>query len=93
MDMNPKEKFKDFDQRFLTLKNKIPAKSMHVENWIIGYYDKALNHTKKMWVKIYKKKTLLEAFEEAVLIEKDVLSLKDKTHPETESNSSSKKKI
>jgi hypothetical protein len=93
MKMNPKEKVKDFNQRFLTLKNKIPADSMPAENMIVAYYAKALHHTTTMWVKRSKKNTLLEAFEEAVLIEKDMLSLKDNTNPETESTSSSKKKI
>jgi hypothetical protein len=93
MKMNHKEKVKDFNQRFLTLKNKIPADSMPTENLIVAYYDKALHHTTTMWVKRSKKNTLLEAFEEFVLIEKDMLSLKDNTNPEAESTSSSKKKI
>jgi hypothetical protein len=37
--------------------------------------------------------TLLEYFEEAFLIEKDMFNLNDKTNPKTESTSSSKKKI
>jgi hypothetical protein len=36
--MNPKEKVKDFNQRFLTLKNRIPADSMPVESLVIAYY-------------------------------------------------------
>jgi len=66
---------------------------MHVENWIIGYYDKTLNHTTTMWVKIYKKKTILEAFEEAILVQKYILSLKDNKNSETIQASSSKKKF
>jgi hypothetical protein len=93
MKMNPKEKVKDFNQRFLTLKNKIPADSMPAENLVIAYYAKSLHHNTTMWVKRSKKNTLLESFEEAVLIEKDILSLKDNTNPEAESTSSSKKKI
>jgi hypothetical protein len=93
MKMNPKEKVKDFNQRFLTLKNKIPTESMPAENLIIAYYAKALHHNIAIWVKRSKKNTLLEDFEEAVLIEKDILSLKDNVNAEAESTSSSKKKI
>ena len=46
-----------------------------------------------IWVKRSKKATLLEAFEEASQIEKDILSLKYTTSNETETSSSSKKKI
>ena len=36
--MNPKEKVKEFNQRFFTLKNKIPADSMPAESLIVAYY-------------------------------------------------------
>jgi hypothetical protein len=91
--MNPKEKVKDFNQRFLTLKNRIPTDSMPAENLIIAYYTKALHQSIAIWVKRSKKATLLEAFEEASQIEKDILSLKDTTSNETDTSSSSKKKI
>ena len=91
--MNLKEKVKYFKQRFLTLKNKIPADCMSAENMIVAYYAKALHHTTTMWVKISKNNTLLEYFEEAVLIENDMLGLKDNANPKTGSTSSSKKKI
>jgi hypothetical protein len=91
--MNLKEKFKYFNKRFLTLKNQIPTDSMPVENLIITYYTKALHQSISIWVKRSKKDTLLEAFEEASQIEKDILSLKDTTSNETETSSSSKKKI
>jgi hypothetical protein len=42
--MNPKEKVKDFNQIFLTLKNKIPVDSMPAESFIIAYYTKALHN-------------------------------------------------
>jgi len=61
--MNPKEKVNDINQRFLTLKKKIPAESISVENFIIAYYVKALQHNTTMWVKRSKKNTPLEAFE------------------------------
>jgi hypothetical protein len=91
--MNPKEKIKDFNKKFLTLKNRIPMDSMPDENLIIAYYTKALHHSIAIWVKRSKKATLLEAFEEANQIEKDILSLKDTTSNEPETSSSSKKKI
>jgi hypothetical protein len=91
--MNPKEKFKYFNQRFLTLKNKIPIVSMPAKNMIVTYYAKPLHHTTTMWVKRSKMNILLEYFEEAVLIEKDMLILKDNTNTETQSTSSSKKNI
>jgi hypothetical protein len=91
--MNSKEKVKDFNQRFLTLKNRIPADSMPAESLVIAYYTKALHQSIAIWVKRSKKATLLEAFEEATQIEKDILSLKDSSSNETETVSSSKKKI
>jgi hypothetical protein len=91
--MNPKEKVKDFNQIFLTLKNKIPTDSMPVESLIVAYYAKALHNNIAIWVKRSKKNTLLEAFEEASQIEKDILSLKDNLSSEAETTSSSKKKI
>ena len=91
--MNPKEKVKDFNQRFLMLKNRIPAYSMPAESLVIAYYTKALHQSIAIWVKRSKKAMLLEAFEEATQIEKDILSLKDSSSNETETSSSSKKKI
>jgi hypothetical protein len=63
--MNPKEKNKDFNQIFLTLKNQIPMDSMPAENLIIAYYTKALHQSIAIWVKQSKKSTFLEAFKEA----------------------------
>jgi hypothetical protein len=91
--MNAKEKVKDFNQIFLTLKNRIPTDSMPAESLVIAYYTKALHQSIAIWVKRSKKATLLEAFEEATQIEKDILSLKDSSSNETETVSSSKKKI
>jgi hypothetical protein len=91
--MNAKEKVKDFNQRFLTLKNRIPTDSMPVESLVIAYYTKALHQNIAIWVKRSKKETLVEAFEEATQIEKDILSLKYSSSNETENTSSSKKKI
>jgi hypothetical protein len=91
--MNAKEKVKDFNQRFLTLKNRIPADSMPAESLVIAYYIKALHQSIAIWVKRSKKATLLEAFEEGTQIEKDILSLKDSSSNKTEIVSSSKKKV
>jgi hypothetical protein len=91
--MNAKEKVKDFNQRFLTLKNRIPTDSMPAESLVIAYYTKALHQSIAIWVKRSKKATLVEAFEEATQIEKDILSLKDSSSNETENTVSSKKNI
>jgi hypothetical protein len=91
--MNPKEKVKYFNQIFLTLKNQIPADSMHVESLIVAYYTKALHNNIAIWVKRSKKSLLLEDFKEASQIEKEILILKDNLKNEAEIASSSKKKI
>jgi hypothetical protein len=66
---------------------------MPAESLIVAYYTKALHNNIAIWVKRSKKNTLLEAFEEASQIEKDILSLKDNLNSEAETASSSKKKI
>jgi hypothetical protein len=66
---------------------------MPAKNLIVAYYTKALHNNIAIWVKRSKKNTLLEAFEEVVLIEKDILSLKYSLNSEVETTSSSKKKI
>jgi hypothetical protein len=91
--MNPKEKVKDFNQRFLTLTNKIPVDSMPTKSLIVAYYTKALHNNIAIWVKMSKNNTLLESFEEAIQINKYILSLKDNLGSEAETTSSSKKKI
>jgi len=84
---------KEFNQIFLTLKNKIPVDSMSIESLIVSYYAKALHNNISIWVKRSKKNTLLEAFEEAIQIKKYILSLKDNINHESKATSSSKKKI
>jgi hypothetical protein len=91
--MNPREKVKYFNQRFIMLKNRIPIDSMPAESLIVAYYTKDLHNNITIWVKRSKKSTLLEAFEEASQIEKDILSLKDNLNSETKTTSYSKKKI
>jgi hypothetical protein len=66
---------------------------MPAESLIIAYYTKAFHQSIAIWVKRSKKATLLEAFEEASQIEKDILILKDSSNNETETSYSSKKRI
>jgi hypothetical protein len=66
---------------------------MPAESLVIAYYTKDLHQSIAIWVKRSKKATLVEAFEEATQIEKDILSLKDSSRNETENTASSKKKI
>jgi hypothetical protein len=66
---------------------------MPSKNMIVAYYTKAMHNNIAIWVKRSKNNTLLEVFEEAVLIEKDILILKDNLSSEAETTSSSKNKI
>ena len=52
--MNAKEKVKDFNQRFLTLKNRIPADSMPAESLVIAYYTKSTSKYSYLGEKIQK---------------------------------------
>ena len=72
--MEPKERIKDFNQRFLTLKNKIPVTSQPPEDIIIKNYTSALPKYSGMFVKRAGKTTLVETFEEAIKVEKDSMS-------------------
>jgi hypothetical protein len=60
--MNPKEKVYYFNQRFLTLKNKIPVDSMPAKNLLVAYYTKALHNNIAIWLKRSINNTLLESF-------------------------------
>jgi hypothetical protein len=84
---------KEFNQIFFTLKKKIPIDLMPIESLIVAYYTKAMHNNIAIWFKRSKKNTLLEAFEEASQIEKDILILKDNLSTEAETTSSSKNKI
>jgi hypothetical protein len=66
---------------------------MPIESLIVAYYTKSLHNNIAIWVKRSNKNTLLEAFEEARQIEKDILSLKYNLNGEVETTSSSKRKI
>ena len=72
--MEPKERIKDFNQRFLTLKNKIPIASQPPEDIIIKNYTSALPKYSGIFVKRAGKTTLIETFEEAIKVEKDSMS-------------------
>ena len=71
--INKKEKVKEFNQRFITVLNKIPdnpPKEIQVE-----YYTASLPLTVAMFVKRKETRTLEENFEEAIKVEKDLASI------------------
>ena len=72
--METKERIKDFNQRFLTLKNKIYVAYQPPEDIIIENYTSALPKYPGMFVKRASKTTLVENFEEAIKVEKDSMS-------------------
>jgi len=75
MRLGPKERIKDFNQRFLTLRDKIPMALRPAEEVTIQFCTKALPPTIAMFVKRAKLATLAEVFDETILIEKDRNSL------------------
>ena len=91
MRLGPKERIKDFNQRFLTLRDKIPATQRPAEEVTIQFYTKALPPTIAMFVKRAKLETLAEVFDETILIEKDRNSIVGNTQNDNEASSSSKK--
>ena len=72
--MEPKEIIKYFNQRFLTLKNKILVASQPPEDIIIENYTSSLPKYSGMFVKRAGKTMLVETFEEAIKVEKDSMS-------------------
>ena len=68
--VNENEKVKEFNQRFITLPNKIPDKPPEAIQ--VEYYTIALPLTVAMFVKRKGLRTLEENFEEAIQIEKDL---------------------
>ena len=56
--MDGKEKVKDFNRRFLSLRNKIPAESRPTEGVVTEFYTSALPQTMAVFVKQSKKTTL-----------------------------------
>ena len=74
--MDGKEKIKDFNQHFLSLRNKIPVESRPPEGVVIEFYTSALPQTMAMFMKQIHKVMLQDNFTEAIRIEKDLASLK-----------------
>ena len=76
------EKFKEFNQRFITLLNKIPDKPPEAIQ--IEYYAAALPLIVAMFIKRKEIRDLEENFEEAIKIEKDLTSIhRDNEESET----------
>ena len=78
--INKKENVKEFNQRFITLLNKIPDKPMKVAQ--IEFYTTALPPSVAMFVKRKEIRTLAENFVEAIKVEKDLVAIS--THPKNE---------
>ena len=74
--MDGKEKIKDFNQRFLSLRNKIPVESRPPEGVVIEFYTSSLLQTMEILMKQTHKITLHDNFTKAIRIEKDLTSLK-----------------
>ena len=67
--MSPKERVKDFNQRFTTILNKFQAVAKPTQELQIEVYANMLPASISMFVKRAAKKTLAENFEEAKTIE------------------------
>jgi hypothetical protein len=90
--INKKEMVKEFDQRFITLLNKIPDKA--IEAVQIEFYTTTLPPPVAMFVKRKEIRTLEENFVEAIKVEEDLVAIS--THPrdeESEASTSEKKGI
>ena len=87
-----KEKVKYFNQRFLTLRNRIPAASRPAEDVTIEFYTSALPVSMAMFFRQKSKLTLVENFEEAIKVENDMSAIKENPGVDTDSASSSRKK-
>ena len=66
--METKEKVKDFNQWFLTLRNRIPATSRPAEDVTIEFYTLALPMSMAMFVRRAAKLILAKNFEEAIKV-------------------------
>lgn len=71
--INKKEKVKDFNHRFITLLNRILDKPVEVVQ--IEFYTATLPPPVAMFVNIKEKQTLVEIFQEAIKVEKDLASI------------------
>ena len=79
------EKVKEFNQRFITLLNKIPDKPPEAIQ--VEYYTVALPLIVAMFVKRKEIRTLEENFEESIKIEKDLASIS--THQDNDESEAS----
>ena len=73
LNIKENEKFKEFNQRFITLHNKIPHTPLEVVQ--IEYYTIVFPLPVAMFVKRKQIRTLEENFEEAINVEKDLASI------------------
>lgn len=80
--MEIKEKVKNFNIRFNTLFNRIPATTRPTEEVLMEFYISALPIPTTMWVKRSNMQTLQGAINEAVKVENEMLSL-IACHPRT----------
>ena len=90
--MDPKEKYKDFNQWVFTLKNKIPKTSRPTNDITVEFYTTTLPSFVAMFVKREEKIPFSENFEEAIKVEKDLLSVHGKTKINEEKLSNPTKK-
>ena len=74
--MDSKEKVKDFNQCFLSLRKKILVESKPTEGVVTKFYTLDLPQMMVMFIKQEQKTTLQGNFAEAIRVEKDMASLK-----------------
>ena len=90
--MHPKEKVKDFNQRFLTLINKVPLTSKPTNDVTAEFYTTTISPSTTMFIKRAEKEILNENFEKVIKVEKDLLSMHGKTKIDDEKPSASSNK-
>lgn len=75
MNMEQKEKVKDFNQRFNCILNRFPIVMKPHDSITIDYYTSALPASTMQFVKRTTKPTLAENYEEAITVEKDLCEI------------------
>lgn len=73
--MEGKEKVKDFNQRFTRILNKFAVDTKPRGSITVDYYTSTLPSTIAQFIKWAAKPTLLESYEEAIAIEKDLRAI------------------
>lgn len=73
--MDLKENVKDFNQRFLTLLNKILVALRPIDVVLIELYTTSFPITHAFFVKKVGKKTLRETFDEEIKVDKELMTL------------------